>query len=863
MATTSAAGVGPPKAGGHTGPEAATEQVRYSSPAGHDLAIGPDGAWRPGWDRVVGSLLGLGPDELERRQRAADRLMVAEGASAVLHDDVTASVRPWRIDVVPLVLDAATWAALAAGLVGRAALLADVVADLQGPRELLQAGVIPVEALAGHASLLVSSWRAGPANRLSVVGADVVVDGDGRARVVADVTDVPSGDGHALLARAVSARVLPPVHPALGLVGHRAYTSALRATLAAAAPSERPSPRTVVVTGAPDDPGYVEDSYLATQLGYDLAERADVAVRDGRVWLRSLDGLEPVDVLLRRVPETAFDPVEDAQYTGAGVAGAVGVDRDGHVAIVNPFGSGVAAGYALQPFLDAAARFLTGRPLDLPSVPALWCGDPDRRRAVEADPTRYVLHDTDPRAPAPPAVAADLGDAELATWMARLAARPERYVAQEVVDVATAPRLADGRLAPAPVALRTQVALGPDGPVALPGGHARLLDGRTPLAGRHTGTGKDVWVLDPDSRDRRPRPTGRSIPQIDLRRSLPTRAAEAMYWMGRMAERAEMAARTAVVALTRVVGAAPEPADLDAAARALRSVSGGLGVLAGRDDLADVPDLDGEVRRALSGRPGAVVPSLRSTVVNARIARQLLSARTWSLLTLLDAEATALDRVARGDRGAGGSAGAAPALATPAGAASLAAFDVTEALDSVLVTLAALAGLANETVVRGPGWRFFDIGRRLERALLVLGLVEALFEPAVDDEALAMRGEIALAANESLVAYRRRHRTDVTLDALGDLLLADRDNPRSVRFQLDSLALDLHDLPDRSARRAQLAAVRSAQHRLEARLPLGSGAGHDGLGPVGALVLAVRQPVLEVGDLVPRGWFTERPRRVR
>ncbi len=179
------------------------------------------------------------------------------------------------------------------------------------------------------------------------------------------------------------------------------------------------------------------------------------------------------------------------------------------------------------------------------------------------------------------------------------------------------------------------------------------------------------------------------------------------------------------------------------------------------------------------------------------------------------------------------------------------------------IALAALAGLANETVVRGPGWRFFDIGRRLERTLLVLGLVEALFEPAVDDDALAMRGEIALAANESLVAYRRRHRTDITLDALGDLLLADRDNPRSVRFQLDRLALDLHDLPDRSARRAQLAAVRSAQHRLEARLPLGSGGGHDGLGSVGALVVAVRQPVLEVGDLVPRGWFTERLRRVR
>ena len=847
MIVTTTAGVRSPGAGDSRGNrEPAVGALPYPTAGRLDLAAGVDGAWRPAWDHVMGSLLGFGGDELDRRQRAADRLMAAEGASAVLNADVATAVSPWRLDIVPFVMDAAVWAELAAGLVARAQVLTDVVADLQGPRRLLQAGVIPIEALAGHTSLLASSWGAEPRVRLCVVGADVVVDGEGRARVAADVTDVPSGDGHALLARSVSARVLPPVDPSVGLVPHRAYTAALRATLAAAAPSERSSPRAVVVTGAPDDPGYVEDSYLATQLGYDLAERADVAVRDGRVWLRSLDGLEPVDVLLRRVPETAFDPVEDAAYTGAGVAGAVEVERGGGVAIVNPHGSGAAASVALQPFLDEAARFLTGRPLDLPSVPTLWCGDPDRRRAVESDPGRYVLHDTDPRTPAAPAVAADLSDVDLATWLARIAARPERYVAQEVVSAATAPRLVDGGLRPVPLVLRTQVALAPDGPVALPGGHARLLDGRTPFAGRPTGTGKDVWVLDPDSRDRRPRSATRAIPQIDLRRSLPTRAAEAMYWTGRMAERAEMAARTAVVALTRVAVSAPEPTDLDAAARALRAVSGGLGEA--ERETADGPaaahDLDRDVRRALGGRAGAVVPSLRATVANARTARQLLSARTWNLLTLLDAEAAALDRVT-------------------SDAESLATFDITEALDRVLVALAALAGLANETVVRGPGWRFFDIGRRLERALLVLGLVEALFEPAVDDDALAMRGEIALAANESLVAYRRRHRTDITLDALGDLLLADRDNPRSVRFQLDSLALDLHDLPDRSARRAQLAAVRSAQHRLDARLPLGSGGGHDGLGPVGALVVSVRQPVLEVGDLVPRGWFSERPRRVR
>ena len=145
-----------------------------------DVACGPDGRWWPAWDRVLAPLLGLGADELDRRQRAADRLMVAEGASAVLHDDGTSAVRPWRIDVVPLVLDGATWADLAAGLVARATLLADVVADLQGPRELLRSGVVPVEALAGHVGLLASSWRETPAPRLCVVGADVVIDGDGR-----------------------------------------------------------------------------------------------------------------------------------------------------------------------------------------------------------------------------------------------------------------------------------------------------------------------------------------------------------------------------------------------------------------------------------------------------------------------------------------------------------------------------------------------------------------------------------------------------------------------------------------------------------------------------------------------------------
>jgi uncharacterized alpha-E superfamily protein len=367
-----------------------------------------------------------------------------------------------------------------------------------------------------------------------------------------------------------------------------------------------------------------------------------------------------------------------------------------------------------------------------------------------------------------------------------------------------------------------------------------VLDPSIPVVRQRSGVGKDVWVLDPSRRER-VRVAPPAIPQVDLRRSVPTRAAEAMYWVGRNAERAEMGARTVFVWLTRVGPGQPDPLELAALVRALHAVSGGMAATSPGGK--HLPDFDTEIRGALAGRPGTVVDALAHLVAAARAARQFLSARTWRLLAMIDAEAANLVPLA--DK---------PSIAT---------FDATEALDRVLVPLAALSGLTNESVVRGPAWRFLDVGRRLERALLVLGVAEAVLDHPTDAQRSTLALEAALAACESLVAYRRRYRSDVTPDAVGDLLLGDPDNPRSVRFQLDQLVADLHDLPDRPVRRTQLAALRDATRVLEGHLPLVGGPSDDGSGPVAQLVLAVRAHVLAVGDTMGGGWFTERPRRVR
>ena len=826
-----------------------------------DAAVSADGRPRPGWERALGELARHGPDELDRRQRAADRLVMAEGAGYLLHEGLDATVEPWQVSIVPFMVDPDAWDDLAAGLRQRAELLQAVLRDLAGPRELLRSGTVPVEAVATHPGFarLVATDAGGEG--LLAVGADVVIDAEGAFRVVRDRTDAPTGEGLALLARAIATRVAPgnsALDPTAGrgVVGHDDYLRALRARLAAAAPADRRSPRTVVLTGAVDRPGYVENAYLASRLGYSLAETTDIAVRGGRAWLRSLDGPEPIDVLLRRVPGRGLDPVEE-QDVREGVAGLVHAARRDAVRLVNPVGADLAEHLALLPFLDQAARFLLGAPLRLPGVPTLWCGDPEQRAQLLGAPERFVLYDTHPTNPAPPAVGSQLDDPGLADWRARVEARPERYVAQVDLALGTTPRLQNGRLVPASLSLRTQVLLDGDATTVLPGGHGRL---REPGSGAEgalvatSGAATDVRVLERPGR-RHLHVPGPVLPQVDLRRSLPTHAAEAMYWTGRSSERAEAGARAALVCLTRVAEGDPSPGDLASAVDGLRAVSGGMG---GPIVESTMFDLDAEVRAALSGRTASVVDNLRGTVRNARAARQLLSARTWRLLAMIEAEASALAKLA-GEPRAGGSA------QSTAGSPWYSHFDATEVLDRVLVPLAALSGLTDESVVRGPGWRFLDIGRRLERALLVLGLAEAMLDPPThlaDPGDGTLRLEALLAACESLAVYRRSFRSDVTVQAVGDLLLGDPTNPRSVRFQLDQLAVDLNDLPARPARQQQLAALREAGQALERLLPLSFDPVGGPLGPAARLVIAVRGPLLDIGRLMATGWFAEPPRRL-
>jgi uncharacterized alpha-E superfamily protein len=236
-----------------------------------------------------------------------------------------------------------------------------------------------------------------------------------------------------------------------------------------------------------------------------------------------------------------------------------------------------------------------------------------------------------------------------------------------------------------------------------------------------------------------------------------------------------------------------------------------------------------EAAAALGDRSGAVANSLRHLAANAGGVREFLSTATWRVLNGLDRERSVL--AVTTDR------------SDP--------FLVTECLDRIMVDLAALAGLVMESMVRGPGWRFLDLGRRLERAVLLLGVIEAtLSDPPGDDVAQPVY-DLILGTSESLVAYRRRYRSDVRLAAIEDLLVHDDTNPRSLVFQLDRINEHLAALPwnpDASKHRRFLDAA--ARGRM--------GEGPDSLAK---LVLDVRGPLLELIRELMLAWFTHPARR--
>ena len=746
----------------------ASEEGRYD-----ELLSGP-GEPRPHWDAFLRSLAARDGAEVGETLSLMAREIRENGITYNVYADPKGADRPWEVDPLPLLLSTAEWDEIAAGIAQRADLLNRVLADIYGPQELLRSGAIPPSIIFGHSGYLhqVQGIRPAGGVHLFNYAADLARSPDGHWWVVNDRTQAPSGAGYALENRLVVSRVFPQMFRELHVQHLASFFDALRESLLRWAPkdaadrfADRASPLMVLLTPGPYNETYFEHALLARYLGFPLVEGSDLTVRDGCVWMKTVDGLKRVHAILRRQDDDYCDPLELRSDSALGVPGLTDCARRGTVLLANALGSGVLESGGLLGYLPKLSEQLLGEPLRLPSVATWWLGEPAALDDAWRRLDKLIIKPLERSAHEPAVFGADLSSAERLALRMRVAARPQRYVAQEWVHVSQAPVLEQGsaperaeQLSSRTVGLRVFAVATPHGYHVMPGGLTRVAgdDRSRVIAMQRGGRSKDTWVLSDAPVNAAFSLLTRTVKPEDLvasRANVPSRAAENLYWFGRYGERCDATARLLRVAIADVLDDAREPSFGVPPTLILAQRFGLI-------DSAEHPSTD--LLRAATHPDEGLSERFKQLSRVAFNLRDRMSADHWRSLNQLISD---------------------PVFQRGLSSTSLGLPLAMAWLDRAVTSMTTLSGYVLDGMTRGVGWRFLSIGRRLER---LSALCRVLQVATLEGR---MHGlDWLLEYADSTVTYRSRYLVAPEWLPVLDLLLRDEVNPRSVAFQVKGLA---------------------------------------------------------------------------
>ncbi len=774
--------------------------LRRGPGIGYDEFVDRDGNVQPAWSELADAVAERGRAGLDRLRSVVHDLIDHDG---ITYTDTYTGVdpakdgvhglepRPWSLDTLPIVVSAADWEALEAGLVQRSRLLDAVLADLYGPRSMLTEGVLPPELLFAHPGYLraANGIEVPGHHQLFMHACDLGRLPDGSFQVNADWTQAPSGAGYALADRRVVAHAIPDLYERVAPRPMTPFAQALRLALIDVAPDVAQDPVVVVLTPGIYSETAFDQAYLATQLGFPLVEGTDLVVRDGKLWMRSLGTLKRVDVVLRRVDADYVDPLDLRADSRLGVAGLVEAQHRGTVTVVNTLGSGILESPGLLRFLpELSKRLLSEDPL-LHTAPVYWGGVAGELSHLLANLPSLLIKSTVGRKTI---VGPTLSSQQLTQLAARIDKAPWQWAGQELPQFSSAPTDHAGVLSSAGVGIRLFTVAQRGGYAPMIGGLGYVLAPGTDAYTLKMVAAKDFWV----------RPTERartetvSLPLSQAAVSPPTKLAAGtravssprvlsdLFWIGRYGERAENMARLLIVARDRFhVYRHQQDTEESECVPVLMAALGRItGTDTGTDaDQAEMIAVAPSTLWSLTvdpGRPGSLVQSVEGLALAARAVRDQLSNDTWMVL-----------------------AGVERAIAGPAEPPdSLAEADalLASAQSQTLAGMLTLAGVAGESMVRDVGWTMMDIGKRIERALWLTALLQVTLTTVRGAAAEQTIIESTLVACESSVIYRRRTGGNATVAAMIELMLFEAQNPRSLLYQVERLRANLKDLPGSS-----------------------------------------------------------------
>lgn len=736
---------------------------------------------RPHWQSFAEIIRNWEAGEYSRREDQMGRIIKENGITYNVYSETQGESRLWTMDLLPLIFDEDEWNRLGDSLGQRAELLNLVFKDVYGSQTLLKSGLLPPHLILANPHFCRPCHGLAKYSRhpIHLYAADLARSPDGNWWVLSDRLEASSGLGYSLENRFISARVFPGIMRQLQVKRLNRFVARLCSSYESLAPLNKDQPRIVLLTPGPANETYFEQSYLARNLGYTLVEGADLTVRDNRVFLKTISGVKEVDVIIRRVDTPWCDPLELRNESILGIPGLVDVLRGGRVAIANALGASLLESPALPAFLPGLCKQLLGEELKIPSAAAWWCGQEKEKAYVLDNLHKLVLKPTFRHGYGDSVFGPNLSESSLALWKSRIERTPRAFSAQEMVAQATTPVYQNGSFHSRHFLLRVYLMPTENGWEIMPGGLARIASGGDPInvSMQKGGESKDVWVLGSETGAVEPHDKS-DVPLVlsNVRRGnldLPSRVADNFFWLGRYVERTE--------GLTRVLQSIWESLieqgnDSDLSILPLYSyfltdlkmeplTSGDPAQL----DM-DVAEKTLSLQIRDSRNAESLISNLNCLVTASIKVKERLSSQTWQQLIRLKE------------------------LKLAASAQRYVFHEETNHLFSdTLDLLAGFNGLMTDNMTRGQNWLFLELGKRIERSLVILNLLHSSLLKKLPAEEEILRKLLNCA--DSSMTYRRRYLTLLNAEAVLDLLVLERTNPRSLAFQAEQIQQHLKQLP--------------------------------------------------------------------
>jgi len=731
------------------------------------------------------AMTGFDAERFKRRWRRASRAVdensmglaghLARKISGAVSLQKRRKVRAWQLDAVPVLLDGRTWKEISAAVAQRATMNELLLQDLYGPQRLIREKVVPPTLLYSHPGFLRAIHGAMPKQNpfLQLIAFDMARSPDGRWWFVNDRAESPSGIGFAHENRIVLSQAFPEIFQACKIAQLSPFFDQLQNTLLCLADGKR-NVNGVLLGDGIAGKNFFEEAYLARTLGYNLVQGDDLSVRDDGVHFKTLAGLKPVDLVLRRKNSRDCDPLEFDGSAVTGTQGFANAIRQNQVAVGNQLGTGLLESRALMAYGSRICKALLGEELKIPNVATWWCGDPaslsyaldnlDRLSVEGAFRLRGVASEE----------GRELNLLPLEERKAKILKNPERYVLQERVDRSSVPVWNGSQMQSARLALRTFAVSTGDGFVVMQGGLGRTSEGSNPIddSKNQDEGGKDVWVqADSDSQQS---PALSVLPRVAPNRSgfgLSSRSADNLFWLGRQIERIHFSSRTLRATIQRLIGETGSDWDVElkVLVRCLvmqRQLQLGYADDSQRDSLPSLKEtLPATV---LNGSfSGSIATAANELLRIGQMERNYMSLDTWRTILRIR-ERIDLEQVDL------------QSLLTLA--------------DELVVDIAGLGGLVSEGMTRDEVFRFIQIGRRLEHSSQLVFLLRSFFIPKAEPVESVL--QTALEVADSIMTYRSRYFANFQLGGVLDLLVTDETNPRSLVWQMLELDAHVDKLPD-------------------------------------------------------------------